>query len=273
MITLTPKGQSRIPVNGKCISTDVFAAHSLSEIASLAVWEGNRERLLSDLFAIEGETDDKTPNMRIRIAGDAGRVRRIGTCMTKGEIIVDGNAGMHLGEEMVGGKITVLGNADSWTGSMMKGGIITVAGNVNDYLGAAYRGLTTGMQGGTITVEGDAGNEAGCFMTGGVIRIRKNAGIFAGIHMKGGTLMVDGDAAERAGAMMTGGRVVVSGKIPSILPSFIVDEIRSSVRVGEERVSGPFYVFKGDVTESWNGSLYISVKNNPHLKGYETKIV
>jgi len=272
MITLTPKGESRIPVNGKCISPDTFAAKSLQEISHLLLWEGNRKRLLSELFVVEGESGDKACDVRIRIAGDVGRVRRIGTSMTGGEILIDGNAGMHLGEEMTGGSITVYGNADSWVGSMMKGGDITVVGNVNDYLGAPYRGLTTGMEGGKITVKGNAGNEAGCFMAGGVIRICGDAGIFAGIHMKGGTLLVKGSAAGRAGAMMTGGRVVIVGKIPSILPSFVVDEVRGSVRVDEERIGGPFYVFKGDATESWNGSLYISVNNNPHLKSYETKI-
>ncbi len=272
MITLTPKTHSGTPVNGKCISPDSFAGHSLKELTLLTVWEGNRERPLSDLFTIEGESAQKAAEVAIHIAGDASRVRRIGTCMTDGEIVVGGNAGMHLGQEMTGGRITVFGDADSWTGSMMKGGDIVVKGKVNDYLGAPYRGLTIGMEGGTITVEGNAGNEAGCFMAGGVIRVHGNAGIFAGFHMKGGTLLVDGNAAERAGAMMTGGRLVIRGRIPLVLPSFIVDEVRGSVRVGEERVSGPFYVFKGDITESWSGSLFISVKDNPHLKYYETKI-
>ena len=272
MITLAPKAHSGTPVNGKCIGPSTFAGHSLKEIALLSVWEGNRERLLSDLFTIEGEGAPKAADVTIRITGNVSRVRRIGTCMADGEIVVEGDVGMHLGQEMTGGKITVLGNAGSWTGSMMRGGNITVKGDVDDYLGAPYRGLTIGMEGGAIMVEGNTGNETGCFMAGGSIRVRGNAGMFAGIYMKGGTLLVDGDVAERAGAMMTGGRLVIRGRIPRVLPSFIVDEVRGSVRVGEERISGPFYVFKGDITESWGGSLFISVKDNPHLKYYETKI-
>ncbi len=272
MITLTPRAHSGAPINGRCISPDSFAGHSLEEIALLTLWEGNQERHLSDLFIIEGENAQKADETTIRITGDASRIRRIGTCMTSGEIVIQGNAGMHLGEEMTGGKITVLGDSDSWTGSMMKGGNIVVKGDVNDYLGAPYRGLTVGIEGGSITVEGSAGNETGCFMAGGIIRVRGDAGMFSGIHMKGGTLLVEGNAAERAGAMMTGGRLVIVGRTPLVLPSFIVDEVRGSVRVGDERIVGPFYAFKGDITEGWNGSLFVSVKKNPHLKYYESKI-
>ena len=269
MITLTPKSPFRVPINGESITPDSFAGKTPKEIASLPMWEGNRRRGLSDLFETEGEPEEE---VRIRVVGDLSKVRRVGASMTGGEILVEGNVGMHLGEEMSGGKITVAGNAGSWTGSMMKDGTIIVKGNVDDYLGAPYRGLTAGMKGGTIIVEGDAGSETGCYMAGGTIRIRGDVGLLAGIHMQGGVLLVEGDVGERVGAEMKGGRIVVLGGVPSVLPGFIVDEIRSSVRVGEERMSGPFYAFKGDVTESWNGSLFVAVKNNPHLKGYEAKI-
>ncbi|MEM2094474.1 MAG: formylmethanofuran dehydrogenase subunit C [Candidatus Bathyarchaeia archaeon] len=272
MIVLKPRKQFRIPVDGSCISPDIFAAKSLKEISSLLVREGNRERILSDFFEVDGQAEYKVSETCIRINGNVSGVRGIGAYMTAGEILIYGNVGMRLGEGMRGGNIVVYGNADSWAGSMMKGGNIAIFGDVNDYLGASYRGLTLGMEGGRIIVKGNAGNEAGCFMAGGLIHISGNAGLFTGIHMKGGTLLVEGNAAERAGAMMTGGRIIIAGRISSVLPSFIVDEVRGSVRVEDERISGPFYVFRGDVTQSWSGGLFVSVKNNPHLKIYETKI-
>lgn len=84
---------------------------------------------------------------------------------------------------------------------------------------------------------------------------------------------MEGDADRRMGASMSSGRIIILGKVPSVLPSFIIDSKKPRVRVGEEKVQGPFYVFKGDVLESWSGSLYISINNNPHLSCYESYIV
>ena len=273
MITLTPRYSFKVPVDAECISPDTFDGKRLEDIAKLSLWEGNRRRTLGELFTVESEPDINMESMRIRVVGDLKKVKRIGATMSCGEIVVEGSVGMNLGAEMKWGRIVVNGDADSWAGSAMRGGEIIVKGSAGDYLGASYRGSTQGMSGGTIIVEKDAGNEVGCFMANGLIRIRGNVGQFAGIHMKGGIILVEGDIGERAGAEMTGGRVVVLGRVPSILPSFVVDEIRSSVRVGEERVQGPFYLFKGDVTEGWNGSLLVSVNSNPHLKFYKSLIV
>jgi formylmethanofuran dehydrogenase subunit C len=129
------------------------------------------------------------------------------------------------------------------------------------------------MSGGTMIIEGNAGNEVGCFMTDGTIRIGGSAGQFTGMHMRGGAILVQGDAGARVGAEMMGGRIVVLGTVPSILPGFIIDRIRPRVRVGKERINGPFYLFKGDVPESWKGSLYVSLSENPHLKILESKMV
>ena len=68
---------------------------------------------------------------------------------------------------------------------------------------------------------------------------------------------------------MTGGKVIVGGRIPSILPSFTFEEIRDTAKVGEEKIRGPFYVFSGDINENGKGRLSVSVTNNPHLKPYE----
>jgi formylmethanofuran dehydrogenase subunit C len=272
-IIITAKHAFTVPVNGECISPDNFVSMTIDEISRLQIWEGNRRRVLSELFTLDGEeVGDELTTTSLRLVGDFGKVRRVGARMTGGEVIIEGNVGMHLGEEMKGGKITVLGEAGSWAGSAMKGGAILVKGNTGDYLAAPYRGVSEGMKGGSITVDGDTGNEAGCYMAGGLIRIRGSAGLYAGIHMKGGVLCIEGDAGERVGAEMTGGRIAVLRKAHSVLPGFVVDGVRNSIRVGEERVSGPFYAFKGDVTEGWNGTLFLSIKNNPELEVYESRI-
>ncbi len=268
MITLTPKRLFKVPIDAECISPNTFAEKSLTEIAALPVWEGNRKRALSELFKIEHKPD-AFENPTVSISGDVGDVRRIGAKMSSGKIIVEGNAGMHLGEEMKGGTITVTGNVGSWAGCMMRKGTIEIKGNAGDYIGAAYRGSTRGMRGGTIIIHGTAGNEVGCFMRNGLIKIYGNVGQFAGIHMKKGTIFIQGNSGGRAGGEMLGGRIILCGYIPSVLPTFTIDGIKSSVKIGREKVKGPFYRFLGDLAEDGNGKLYVSQKQNAHLKAYE----
>jgi len=258
-----------VPVEAECITPDNFAGKSIKEINMLKAWEGNKKRFLGELFEIKGETNTKAEKVSIQIFGDISRFRRIGAGMSAGEIIVDGSVGMHLGEGMMGGSITVNGDAGSWTGSMMRGGTIEIKGNVGDYVGAPYRGSTTGMGGGTILVHGNAGNEVGCFMRKGLIKIYGNIGQFAGIHMKNGTIFVQGNSEGRAGAEMLGGKIVICGFIPSILPSFTIDDIRPSVKVNGEKVAGSFYMFIGDLADGGNGKLFVSQHKNMHLNIYE----
>lgn len=268
MITLYPKGLFKVPVDAECISPDVFAKKSAKELTNLQIWEGNRKRALGDLFKIEHETAS-SEEFTIRICGGVSKVRRIGAKMSMGHIIVEGDAGMHLGEEMNGGVITVTGNAGSWAGSMMKKGTIEIKGNAGDYIGSSYRGSTQGMSGGKIIIHGNAGSEVGCFMKNGLIEVYGNVKRFAGIHMKNGTVFIQGNSEGRAGAQMINGKIIVCGYIPSILPTFTIDDIRPKVEVNGEKVEGPFYRFIGDLADEGNGKLFVSKTKNPHLNSYE----
>lgn len=259
----------KVPVEAECISPNVFAGKSLEEISKLQLWEGNRQRNLSDLFSIEGEGSATPEKVTIQVFGDVAKVRRIGAGMSSGEIVIHRDAGIHLGEEMRGGKISVGGNAGSWTGAMMKDGVIEVKGNAGDYVGAAYRGSVKGMRGGTIIIHGNAGNELGCFMRKGLIKVYGSVGQFVGMHMKNGTIFVGGNSEGRAGAEMTDGKIVVCGNVPSMLPTFNIDNVKSKVKINGEEATGPFYLFIGDITEEGEGKLYISQTSNSHLKFYE----
>lgn len=270
MIELVPLRQFRFPIMAECISPDVFQGKTTAEIEALNVWEGNKQKKLSDLFRIEINTPDQQESCTIRISGDVSKVRRIGSRMKGGEIIIKGDVGMHLGEEMKGGKIAAQGNVAAWAGSMMKGGTIEIHGNSGDYLGAPYRGSTKGMHGGNITVYGNVGTEAGAHMRKGTIKIYGNAGQFAGFRMHGGTIYIQKNCDDRVGACMTGGKIVVAGDLGSVLPTFTIDSIKAKVKIeGEENVEGPFYLFLGDLAESGNGKLYVSKGKNSHLSHYE----
>lgn len=267
MINLKPLKDFKLPVTAECIIPDILQNKKREEMEELKVWEGNKQRKLGELFKIE---EANASEKCITILGDLSKVRRIGACMTHGEVVINGDVGMHLGEEMKGGKITVNGNVGGWAGSMMKGGEIEIHGNAGDYLGAPYRGSTQGLSGGRIAVYGNVGNEAGAHMKKGIIKIYGDAGQFAGFRMRDGTVYVKGDCEARAGACMAGGRLVVGGFLESVLPTFTIDSIRPRVKIEEaETVEGPMYVFLGDLAENGNGKLYVLKEKNPHLGKYE----
>lgn len=271
MMNLYPRKEFRFPIIADCINPEIFQNKSPEEISELKVWEGNKQKTLGKLFKVEEvKTEHQSEKVAITIHGDVDKVRRIGACMSNGEIIIYGNVGMHLGEEMEGGKIVIHGNVGGWAGSMMKGGTIEIHGNANSYLGAPYRGSSHGMRGGKIIVYGNAGNEVGAYMRKGTIKIYGNAGQFAGLRMHKGTIYIQKDSAGRAGACMKGGKIIVGGFLESVLPTFTIESIKKKVKIEENEVAeGPFYLFLGDIAEKGKGKLYVSKEKNPHLTHYE----
>jgi formylmethanofuran dehydrogenase subunit C len=271
MINLYPLEEFRLPITAECVNPDVFQGKSREELQGLEVWEGNKQKKLGELFKIEEVRQESHPeNAVITIQGDVSKVRRIGLQMKSGEIVVDGDVGMHLGEQMKGGRITVHGNVGSWAGSMMRGGTIEIHGNAGDYLGAPYRGSTEGLHGGKLIVHGNVGNEAGAQMKKGLIIIYGSAGQFVGFRMRDGTIYVRDNCGGRAGACMKDGKIVVGGRIESLLPTFTIDSVRAKVKIEEgDIIAGPLYVFLGDLAENGNGKLYVSKEKNQHLSRYE----
>ncbi len=268
-VVLRLRKELKVPVDAKCVSPDVFAAKSLDEIAELPVWEGNRKSLLKEIFEMEGNGGEAPAEVSINLAGNLSKVKKIGASMTSGEIRIQGDVGMHLGEEMKGGTIIVDGNAGSWTGSAMKGGKIEVKKNAGDYIGGAYRGGTKGMQGGAIIIHGDAGTEVGCYMRKGLIQIYGDVAQFVGIRMIDGTIMVKGNAEGRAGAFMKGGKIILCGQVESVLPTFSIDSVKNKAKANGEEIKEPFYMFVGDLAERGYGKLYVSKTKNEHLNHYE----
>lgn len=261
--------QISVPIDTEVISPNILAEKSLEEIAMLKVWEGNRQIRLGEIFTIKGETGGPASEFRVVVSGNVEKIRRLGYQMNSGFLKIEGNAGMYVGQEMCGGSISVKGNAGSWPGSKMRGGTIEIFGDAGDHVGVAYRGSRDGMGGGQIVIHGNAGVEAGCWMSDGIIRIEGNAGMFPGIHMRGGMVLIEGGCDGRAGAGMTGGRVIIRGRMETVLPSFTAEEIRDGVRVGEERIEGAFYVFRGDVAGQETGRIFLNVASNPQLKWCE----
>ncbi len=258
-----------LPIDGESITPNVFVGKSDDEIAQLLLWKGNRKVPIKELFTVEGSANESINKIAIRIEGDLSNVNRVGSGMTEGEILIEGNAGMHLGLEMQGGKITVNGSTGSWLGASMQGGTIEVEGNTGDYVGAPYRGSIKGMKGGTIVVHGNAGTEVGSYLRNGFIEIKGSVGQFVGIHQKKGTIFIGGDVGSRAGAFMTGGKIIVGGHIESLLPTFTIDSLKKKAKIKERVIEEPFYLFVGDRAEHGKGKLYVLKSKNKHLKDHE----
>jgi len=251
----------------ECITPESFQGKSADEIAALPIWEGNKLKTLSDIFKIELTAEETSS---IVINGDAAEVRRVGTGMKAGEITVNGAIGMYVGHKMAGGKITVNGNAGQWAGSNMKKGLIEIHGNAGDYLASPYRGVSEGMKGGKIIVDGNVGSDSGCYVRGGVIKIKGNAGPFLGFHMSDGVIQVEKNAGSRLGANMIGGKLVISGQVEAMMPTFTIDSSKPKVKIDETEIAqGPFYVFLGDLAENGTGKIFASKAGNPQLKSYE----
>jgi formylmethanofuran dehydrogenase subunit C len=272
-ITLRLKNSPKVPLDLPTITPNHFAQKSLEEIENLWIWKGNKMVRIKEIFYVDGDVSSNPNDITIVLEGDLSKAKRIGTDMTTGSIIVKGNFGLYLGYRMRGGKIIVEGNVGSWAGVDMRGGEIEIKGNAGDLIGAALRGSSIGMRSGSILIHGNAGSEVGAWMAGGLIWIKGNVGLFPGVHMKDGTIVIEGNCDGRAGGNMKGGRVIVLGRINDILPSFHIDAIRQSVRVGDGKIAGPFYLFIGDLADDGNGKIFIKVESNKHLKKYETLMV
>jgi formylmethanofuran dehydrogenase subunit C len=213
---LTLKERPHVPLEAESLTPDLVGNLSHAELCALPVVLGKRQCRLDDFFDVEGEGDGSE---ELEIRGDAGRVKWIGRGMTRGRIIITGNAGMHLGAFMKGGSIEVTGSASDWVGAEMRGGVIRVGGDAGGQIGAAYRGSLKGMDGGTIVIGGSAGIEVGMRMRRGIIAVRGRVRDFAGLQMKGGTIVLMGGAEVRTGAWMVRGTIVSLVPI-RLLPTF-----------------------------------------------------
>lgn len=254
-----------VPLEAESISPDLFADKSRAEIEALPVAFGNEARSLGDFFRVEGERSDE-----IEIKGSIGRVKWVGSGMTRGRIVIHGDVGMHAGAYMRGGEILVEGNAADFLGIEMEGGLIRVKGNTGHRAGAAYRGSKYGMRGGVILVEGNVGHEVGAYMRRGLIVIKGSAEDFLGARMAAGTICLFGRPGLRTGGGMQKGTIVSMHPV-ELLPTFAYDCTyapvflrilfkglkRLGVQVSPQQALGPYRRYHGDLADVGKGEILV----------------
>jgi formylmethanofuran dehydrogenase subunit C len=260
-IKLKLKNQPEVPLEAESITPDNFAEKTQAEIKKIPIYHGSEIVTIDDFFNVSGKSGELN-DLTITIDGDLSIVKRIGEKMTGGEIIINGDVGMHVGSEMSGGKIIVNGNADDWAGAMMKGGELEINGDAGNYVGAAYRGYWKGMMNGKITVKGKVGVESLLWASGSAPAKRfptlicGSAGSFLGIHNHGGTIIVEGDVDRCAGADQVKGTIVIKGKVSRLLPSFVkIGEVKEIELFNGDKITGKFIEYAGDHSVKKNHSV------------------
>jgi formylmethanofuran dehydrogenase subunit C len=186
-----------------------------TEIEALAVGTTRVRLSVGDAFKVTGGDASN-----VRFAGTDARCDKIGAGMTKGAIIVDGDAGAYLGAGMKKGKIEVSGNAGVLAGASMAGGSIAIAGDAGERAGGINVGETLGMRGGLLTIGGNAGSLLGERMRRGLVIVSGDAGDYAGGRMVAGTIVLKRRAGANAGFGLRRGTLIFVEPPKDILPTF-----------------------------------------------------
>jgi formylmethanofuran dehydrogenase subunit C len=245
-VTLTPTKKPELILEADSITPDAFAGKTAEQIAQLPVYQGKQDCSLGEFFSVAGQAGSTAAETQIVIAGDCSKVKYIGSKMSAGEVIVNGDTDMYAGAWMKGGKLHVKGNVHSFCGLGMEGGEFLIDGNAGNYLAASYRGDWRGMQGGLIRVKGNVGSDICSFMNGGTLIVEGNADVHIATHAEGGKIIIKGNVKRRIGGQMVKGEVILFGTVDVMMPGF------KYVRDVEMEVDGAkamFHEFIGDLGE------------------------
>lgn len=265
-LTLEYHHETNIPVEVPGVVPDRLTEMPVSSIERMECFVGNTRVHLADLFRVSGDPTDA----EIRWTGNLSGVHWMGAGMQSGRMLVDGDAGRHLGSELAGGEIDVRGSVGDWAGAEMKGGHLRVRGDAGHLAGAAYRGSRRGMTGGTLIIDGRVGNEIGLSMRRGLIAVGGDAGDIVGFNMLAGTILVFGQAGIRHGAGMKRGTIGLLGQTAaSVLPTFrfacrtrlvaltllLQQLVRDGLAFPRELLTSDVSCYNGDFLEGGRGEI------------------
>jgi glutamate synthase domain-containing protein 3 len=138
----------------------------------------------------------------VEIAGHAGYY--CGGMNRQATIIVEGNAGVGVGENMMSGRIHVLGDASQSAGATAHGGLLVIDGNASARCGTSMKGID-------IVVKGSIGPMS-AFMA------------------QAGRLVVLGDAGDALGDSIYEAHIYVRGTVKSLGADCIEKEMRDEHR-------------------------------------------
>lgn len=193
-----------------------LAGKSVAEIENIELQTTRIRITVGDVFRV-----NKGDAATLHFAGGSARFDRVGSGMTEGTIIVDGDVGVEAGRLMSGGRLSVRGDAGAYAASGMQGGVLEISGNAAERLGGPLSGEMAGMRGGLVRVRGDVGERAGDRLRRGTILIEGRAGPYAGSRMIAGTLAIGGGAGDLPGYLMGRGTIILGRAATMMSPSFV----------------------------------------------------
>jgi formylmethanofuran dehydrogenase subunit C len=197
------------------LSVDALAGKSIRQIEALPLKFANQNVTVADIFRVRG-----SDTSQLVFSGDTHALDGIGSGMTQGAVIIDGNAGAYVADCMRGGTLTVIGDCGAFAASGMRGGSVEIQGNAGPFLAANRPGHAYGMRGGTLCVRGDVGDRACDRLRGGTVIVEGNTGVFPGSRLVAGTLIVGGRLGADAGVELNHGSILSFDRKARIINSF-----------------------------------------------------
>ncbi|MBV9757806.1 MAG: formylmethanofuran dehydrogenase subunit C [Alphaproteobacteria bacterium] len=194
------------------LTPERIAGLDVKAIERLAVNTTRAALCVGDVFRVRAGNAE-----RIAMEGGSARFDYLGHGMTRGELVVEGDAGFAAGRTLAGGRVQIRGNAGPFAASGMRAGKIAIAGDAGERLGGPLAGERLGMSGGVVVVGGNAGERAGDRLRRGLIVIEGAAGRAPASRMIAGTVVVCGAAGALPGYLMRRGTLVL-GEAPGPLP-------------------------------------------------------
>ena len=248
------------------LTPDRIAGLDVKAVERLALNTTRVPVCVGDVFRVRGGDAE-----RIAIEGSSARFDYVGHSMTRGELVVEGDAGFAAGRALAGGRLQIRGNAGPWAASGMGGGKIEIAGDAGERLGGPLAGERLGMSGGVVVVGGNAGERAGDRLRRGLIVIEGAAGSSPASRMIAGTVIVCGAGGALPGYLMRRGTLVL-GHAPDPLPPTFVPVggdglmfLRLLVRTlltisprAARLLRGPVRRFAGDMAVLGKGEMLVA---------------
>lgn len=244
-VVLTLRTALERPIDASCIAADRLAALGEREISALPVRHDGRAGVLGDFFDVRGER-----TARVRVVGSLDGADGIGTGMTSGELVIEGNVGRDLGLAMSGGTVDVHGNAGVNAGGAPPGAARGVMGGELIVRGSVEGCAAAGMRRGLMVVTGDAGPGAGRGMIAGTIVAFGNIAVGAGRFLKRGSIVGFRDM-ERPATY----RYACTYRPPHLQVLFLYLRRHYGLPVAEAHVTGRYHRYSGDLAELGRGEI------------------
>ncbi|HUF36723.1 MAG TPA: hypothetical protein VMN37_12285 [Gemmatimonadales bacterium] len=244
--TLTLRAPLCWRVDASGVAWDALPELDAAAAAEQTAWvEGEGSVPLGELFEMRG-----APGARTRLVGDLSRMDGIGAGLSRGELVVDGDAGWYVGRRM-------------------SGGVIDVRGSTGPRAGGADPGAKRGMTGGEILIRGSAGPETGAGARRGLIVVQGDAAEDGARGMIAGSLLVFGSLGPNPGLFSRRGSIVAFGphvppapyryactyRPPHLWVTLTYLKARHGVPVTPEQLAGAYRRYSGDLAELGAGEI------------------